>query len=194
MTEKRSDAFAQAEREENPRQGTYMRPSCMANGCPMLASLMTNSEQGVGMCAYHGFAKQSKSWPAITEILLTDSCKRLRHAIQLLRSELNYRQRQDQIDLHIAEIQNAGSIFGLSVDDLRLRTGMGWWEGRYCEMTEAPQAYLYRVEMKLIRTVIDRAINETNGTNIDYKQLGLKWCEIALNAIAGRGCELMGGV
>lgn len=193
MTEKRSDAFAQAEREEIPRQGTYMRPRCMANGCPMGVAILTSAEQGVGMCAYHGFAKQSKSWPAITEILLTDSCKRLRYALQRLRNELNSRQREVEINLHIAEIQNEGTAFGMNADDLRLKTIKGYYAGRFCEMPEPPAHYLYRIDMKLTRVVIDRAINQTNNTDTDYKQLGLKWCEIALSAIAGRGRELMEG-
>lgn len=192
MTE-RSDAFSQAERSENPRYGTYKLPRCMAEGCPMVASIMTNAEQGVGMCGFHGFAKKTKSWPAITEILLSDSCKRLRFAIQRLRSELNGFQRKKEIDRHIAEVQTAGEIFGLSLEDLKIQSIKGWYDGRFCEMPEDPCSYLYRLDMKLTQVVIDRAFNRTNRTEVDYKQLGRDWCDRALQAIAGRGRDLMGG-
>lgn len=189
MSQIKHTAFNVAEEIESSPAGRYVRPTCMAQGCPCSVSYLTDPENGTGLCVYHQAAKSAEDWPFITELLKTDSCRYLRGWLWKLDQDSRNGEQDAVILRDISRCQRFALAFGFTKDEVcagfeNVRPG----EKLECPVT-LPRDYSYRMSMALIKAIAERSHAQESGQAVDYLANTLKWTEIALARITGRSRE-----
>lgn len=140
---------------------------CLANGCPLCATLVTNVEPHEGLCDFHSEVP-AENWGKVSALLRTKSFLRLLNAIRLTQKLpiifSEFGSNKDPARPFVVETFLAAQVLGLPEDSIKPKQEDFSGE----KVSEHPQAYVRRIHQLAILMVKERF----KGVDVDNSASG----------------------